>query len=269
MVKRESEIVEEDRRPGLRGRRAVQAEQTRLEILGAARRHFATKGYAATSLKEIAADAGVSVQTVYDSVGSKPDLVRRLNDLIDVEAGVGEIAMAIGTESDPAVLVAIPARVTRRIVERCDDLVRASFDGARAEPDLAPLAEEGDGDTGAAPRSLPTRLATLEALDPGLTVEAAAHTIAALSDIRVALILVDDHGFDLDHLEAWIATTTSRAVLQQRADAGGESSPPVVEVMVPRRARRRWMWERFSRFIGTGRKDDNQWQSSLPSPTSR
>jgi AcrR family transcriptional regulator len=216
VVKRESEIVEEDRRPGLRGRRAVQAEQTRLEILGAARRHFATKGYAATSLKEIAADAGVSVQTVYDSVGSKPDLVRRLNDLIDVEAGVGEIAMAIGTESDPAVLVAIPAKVTRRIVERCDDLVRASFDGARAEPDLAPLADEGGRRHRGGAQTIARRLDELKALDPGLSVEAAAHTIAALSDIRVALILVDDHGFELDHLEEWIATTTSRAVLRQR-----------------------------------------------------
>ena len=213
MVKRESEDVEQDGRSGLRGRRAVQAEQTRLEILGAARRHFAAKGYAATSLKEIAADAGVSVQTVYDSVGSKPDLVRRLNDLVDVEAGVGEIAMTIGTESDPAVLVGIPAKITRRIVERCDDLVRASFDGARAEPDLAPLTEEAGRRHRGGAKVVAGRLAALKALEPGLTVDAAANTIAALSDIRLALILIDDHGFDLDRLEEWIATTTARAVL--------------------------------------------------------
>ena len=43
----------------------------------------------------------MSVQTVYDSVGSKADLVRRLNDLIDVEARVGEIAMTIPGMTDP------------------------------------------------------------------------------------------------------------------------------------------------------------------------
>ena len=79
--------------PGPRGRRAVQAEQTRAEIVErrapAVRCHTATRR---TSVKDIAAAAGVSVQTVYDSVGSKADLVRRLNDLIDAEAGVGEIA---------------------------------------------------------------------------------------------------------------------------------------------------------------------------------
>ena len=101
---------------GLRGRRAVQAEQTRAEILGAARRQFAAKGYAAASVKEIAAEAGVSVQTVYDSVGSKADLVRQLNDLIDTEARIGEIAMTVPTETDPVALVRIQAKITRRIV---------------------------------------------------------------------------------------------------------------------------------------------------------
>ena len=128
---------------GLRGRRALQAEQTRVEILGAARRQFAAKGYAAASVKEIAAAAGVSVQTVYDSVGSKADLVRQLNDLIDTEASIGEIARAVPTETDPAALVRIQAKITRRIVERCRDIVRASYDGARAEPDLAYITEEG------------------------------------------------------------------------------------------------------------------------------
>ena len=200
---------------GFEAAAAVQAEQTRLEILGAARTHFASKGYAATSLKEIAADAGVSVQTVYDSVGSKADLVRRLNDLIDVEAGVGEIAMTIETERDPAVLVAIPAKVTRRIVERCGDLVRASFDGARSEPDLAPLTQEAGRRHRGGAQVVARRLAALKALAPGLSVEAAgAHPRRAVGYSGSRLMLIDDHGFDLDRLEEWIATTTARAVLR-------------------------------------------------------
>src|SRR5262245_36526950 len=96
-------------------RRAKQAEQTRSEIIGAARRLFASQGYAATSVKDIAREAGVSVQTLYDSVGSKADLVRRLNDLIDAEARVFEIAMTLPTENDPVVVARVPARITRRI----------------------------------------------------------------------------------------------------------------------------------------------------------
>jgi hypothetical protein len=53
----------------------------------------------------------------------------------------------------------------------------------------------------------------LNALDPQLSVEQAATTIAAVADFRVALLLIDDHGLDFDAVEAWIAATTARAVL--------------------------------------------------------
>ena len=45
--------------PSRPSRRAAQAAQTRRDVLSAARRHFAEAGYAATSLRAIAADAGV------------------------------------------------------------------------------------------------------------------------------------------------------------------------------------------------------------------
>ena len=88
-------------------RRELQAAETRRLILASARRHFAAEGYARTSLKTIAADVGVSVQTIYDSVGAKADLVRRLNDLIDEEAQVGELAGTLSSETDPRAVVSV------------------------------------------------------------------------------------------------------------------------------------------------------------------
>jgi AcrR family transcriptional regulator len=200
---------------GLRGRRAVQAEQTRAEILSAARRQFASRGYSSTSVKEIAAEAGVSVQTVYDSVGSKADLVRRLNDLIDVEAGIGEIAMRIATETDPAVIVGLPAMITRRILERCSDILRTCLDGSRAEPDLAHVLDEGGRRHRVGCRRFAERLDALGALDADLTVDEAATTIAVLVDYRVGLLMLDDHEFDLEQVERWMTDTTTRAVLRR------------------------------------------------------
>ena len=196
-------------------RRAIQAEQTRNEIIGSARRLFASHGYASTSVKDIAREAGVSVQTLYDSVGSKADLVRRLNDLIDSEARVFEIVMALPTENDPVVVAQMPAKVTRRIVERCSDILRTGIDAARAEPDLAFVIEEGGRRHRAGARAITERLATLGALDPRQSIDAAATTIAALADFRLALILLDDHGFDFDAVENWIAGMTARAVLRR------------------------------------------------------
>ena len=195
-------------------RRAIQAEQTRAEILRAAREQFVATGYAATSLKGIAAQAGVSVQTVYDSVGSKADLVRRLNDLIDEEAQIGEIAHELDAETDPVAVVGISATITCRIVERCGDIVRIGLDGARTEAGLAPIIEEGGRRHRAGARRAAERLAALDALASGVSVDDAAISIATLSDVRVAFVLLDDHGLELDAVRTWIAATAAKAVLR-------------------------------------------------------
>ncbi len=61
-------------RPYRSPRRKRQAEQTRDAILATARRLFSERGFAATPISDIAAAAGVSVPTVYASVGSKAEL---------------------------------------------------------------------------------------------------------------------------------------------------------------------------------------------------
>src|SRR4051812_48402975 len=122
-----------DQVPSLRKR---QAQLTRAEILKAARRLFAERGYPRTSVRDIAKAAGVSAQTVYDSIGSKQAVVARLNDLIDEEAGIRDIAGAAQRSTDPREVASTSARVTRSILEHCGDIVHALVTGAPAEPDL-------------------------------------------------------------------------------------------------------------------------------------
>lgn len=62
------------------GRRAA-AEQTRLRVLEVARDLFSTRGYAATSVADIALGAGVSIDTLYSSVGRKPELLLAVHDM--------------------------------------------------------------------------------------------------------------------------------------------------------------------------------------------
>ena len=56
-------------------RRQAQAAETRKLVLSAARRLFAERGYSATTMAEIAVEAGVVQQTIYDSFGSKRGLI--------------------------------------------------------------------------------------------------------------------------------------------------------------------------------------------------
>ncbi|NYG06308.1 AcrR family transcriptional regulator [Phycicoccus badiiscoriae] len=62
--------------------RAERAARTRREVLAAARELLSSQGYGATTVAQVAARAGVSVDTVYASVGRKPELVVAVIDMV-------------------------------------------------------------------------------------------------------------------------------------------------------------------------------------------
>ena len=71
--------VKPKRRYDSTGRQA-QARRNRQAILDAAQRQFLENGYAATTIAAVAAEAGVSVETVYKAFGGKSGLVRAIYD---------------------------------------------------------------------------------------------------------------------------------------------------------------------------------------------
>ena len=201
-----------DKPPTLRAR---QAQFTQREILNAARRLFAENGYSRTSVRDIAEAAGVSAQTVYDSIGAKQVIVARLNDLIDDEADVHSIVDAAMSSGDPEQVVAVQAKVIRSILENCGDIIRALVSGAEVEPELALVLEEGHRRHVDGARRAVMFLSALDVLDSSLTVEAAVDTLSATSDVSFALVLKRDYGWSLDRIESWI-TDTNRALLLRR-----------------------------------------------------
>src|SRR5689334_18658716 len=62
-------------------RRRQQAQGTRAAILVAAQELFVAKGYAGTTITEIADAAGVAVETVYAAFRNKPTLLHRAWDI--------------------------------------------------------------------------------------------------------------------------------------------------------------------------------------------
>jgi AcrR family transcriptional regulator len=192
--------------------RERRAQLTHDEILRAARRLFAEHGYARTSVRDIAKAAGVSAQTVYDSVGSKQQLVAQLNDLIDAEAGIGAIVGPDMQSDDPQVVAAISARVARSILEHCGDIIHALVTGAAAEPELAAVLAEGQRRHLAGATTVVARLREL-----GLTLpDGAVETLAAVSDVRFALVLQESYGWSLDELERWMAETSTTLLLRDQ-----------------------------------------------------
>jgi AcrR family transcriptional regulator len=192
--------------------RERQAEFTRNEILQAARRLFADRGFTRTSVRDIAQAAGVSAQTVYDSIGSKQAVVARLNDLIDSEAGIGAIVGPVAASRDPQQLAALSARITRSMLENCEDIVRALVTGAAAQPELQVVLDEGHRRHVEGARSVVGMLQDVKALSPAADAAAMSETLAAITDFRFALVLRESYGWSLDRVEEWM-TTASRGLL--------------------------------------------------------
>jgi len=192
--------------------RERRAQLTRDAVLGAARQLFAERGYARTSVRDIARAAGVSAQTVYDSVGSKQALVARLNDLIDNEAGIAAIARAAAETEDPREVVATSARITRSILEQCGDIVHALVTGAAAEPELSAVLAEGQRRHVEGVGQVVGLLGRLGALGP-IDPDDAAATLAAVTDVRSGLVLRESYGWSLDRIESWMAATCGTLLL--------------------------------------------------------
>src|SRR5260221_989763 len=107
-------------------RRQEQARRTRDRILEVGERRFLRDGYAATTIAAIAADAGVSADTIYKAFGGKPGLVRAIR----VQALEGEGPVPAEQRSD-----AVHARETdgRKIIETWGALT------AEVAPKVAPI----------------------------------------------------------------------------------------------------------------------------------
>src|SRR6478609_1325116 len=109
-------------------RRAEQAAATRGDILKAARELFVGRGYAATTIAEIARSAQVAVDTVYATVGRKPALLREV-----LETAISGSDQAVPAEQRDYVARVRAAKGARKKIET---YVAALVD---IQPRLAPV----------------------------------------------------------------------------------------------------------------------------------
>jgi AcrR family transcriptional regulator len=199
------------------------ARLTRRRIIDAAHRMLLDGGYGAMTIGALAQEAGVSVQTVYNAVGGKADVVKAVYDV--ALAGDDEpLAMmerpafrALLAERNPRRWFAHYAAFSRSIYERAGSLVSVLVAPAAAsEPDLAEFAAtiEEERATGTA------RVAELYAsrfpLRAGLTVEEAADILWTLTAPEVADRLIRGRGWTADAYEAWLATTMADSIVGSR-----------------------------------------------------
>ncbi len=199
-------------RPYRSALREEQARQTRLRIRKAARELFGTKGFAATTISEIAAAAGVSPATLYAAFDSKAGIVTAM--LEDLEEGI-DLGRRLGEmfdETDPR------AQIRRYVAAHCDlfaggrDILRAAMRAIEA-PEVAALSEQGDAHRREVIDALVRGWDEAGALRPGLSPHAAADRLWLLTTVEGFLNAVDRLGWTPNEYEAWLGDLAEAELL--------------------------------------------------------
>jgi AcrR family transcriptional regulator len=126
--------------------RRRQAEERRGAVVASAGRRFLRDGYATTTVASVAADAGVSVETVYKAFGNKAGLVRALWE--QGLAGAGPVPAesradrASASEADPRALLRRWSELSIEVAPRFAPVMLLVRAAAATDPEMASLLAE-------------------------------------------------------------------------------------------------------------------------------
>jgi AcrR family transcriptional regulator len=198
-------------------RRRQAAARTRATILDAARELFTERGYTATPMTAIAERAGVALDTVYASVGRKPELARLLIETAisgtdqAVPAEQRDYVKAIQAAPDAETKIAIYAAAITAIAPRMTAVLAIVQQAGPAEPELAALWHEITERRAANMQRFVADLATVTALriDPGQ----AADVIWATNAAELYQLLVGQRGWSPQRYQQFLSDTWRRLLL--------------------------------------------------------
>ncbi|MGS0687609.1 TetR/AcrR family transcriptional regulator [Nakamurella sp. GG22] len=193
---------------------------TERRILAAAEQLFLEHGYPATTLAMIAATAAVSKQTVYNSCGSKAQLLKRLYDvrLVGDDAPVPlaqrpEVQRMMAL-TDPRALLDSYTALGTALFERLGPLLAVIVAGATAgDPDLVALLETTDAERLIGTTGIAGRLAELGALRDGMTTEQARDIIWMMNGLPSWEMLVRRRHWRMADYQRWLSRSLADMLL--------------------------------------------------------
>lgn len=199
------------------------ARVTERRIIEAAERLFGENGYPATTMTMIAEAAGVSKQTIYNSCGPKPQLLKRLYDIRlvgdqePIPFGERPEAKALAAQTDPRALLISYGRIGGLLIQRLGPLLSLIVAGAAAgDRDLVQHLQTTDAERLIGAAGVATRLAELDALRPGMTVERARDIIWTMNSIPVWDLLTTGRGWSVQEYGEWIGSAMADLLLPTR-----------------------------------------------------
>lgn len=200
-----------DRRSYDASRRLEAARQTRRRIVDAAREALLAGGYDGMTVARLAQTAGVSPQTVYNSIGGKAEVVKAVYDVMlagdDEPVPMSERPefLAMRASTSPAAFLAAYAHISRTIYERVGPLLGVLLEGGSGgDATLRELVATIDGERRTGNGHALDQLEAMDGIPAGVG-RARLHDIVwTLTSPEVADRLIRRCGWSPADYESWL-----------------------------------------------------------------
>jgi AcrR family transcriptional regulator len=190
-------------------RRRAQAEATRRDILTAAQRLFEKQGYPATTMAQVAREAGVSLKTVYLAFATKSGLLRTLWNLL-LRGGDEDRPVAdqdwyrqVLNETDPERRLRLNAHNSTLGKQRISGILEVIRSAAPADTEIAALWERIQREYHTNQRAVIEPLGEQKQLRKGLDVDRASDILWTINHPNTWQLLVVERGWSPDAYEEW------------------------------------------------------------------
>ena len=194
-----------------------------LRVAGVAGRLVVERGYTATTMADVATEAGVSVPWLYRVFGPKPRLVKRAYDVLlvgdpdPVPPAQRPAFRALAAETVPHRVIERYAAISLDLITRVGPLAAALLSAAHSgDPELADLAVTISRERLFGATAVTNHLAGLGALDLRATREQARDVVWTLISPEVYRMLVLERGWSGQAYEQWLTSSLSAALLETR-----------------------------------------------------
>lgn len=202
-------------------RRRAQAEATRRDILDAARRMFEHQGYPATTMAQVAQEAGVALKTVYLGFETKSGLLRALWNLLlrgdDDSRPVAEQEWyrQVLDEQDPERRLRLNARNSAAGKQRLSGILEVIRSAAPADPEIGALWNRIQSEYHANQRAIVAGLERDGHLRPELDVDRASDILWTINHPSTWQLLVVDRGWTPEQYERWTGDLACTELLRR------------------------------------------------------
>lgn len=200
-------------------RREQQARRTRARIITAAARRFLACGYAAATMRSVAAEAGVALPTVELIFGTKARLLKAVIDT--AIAGDGEPVPMLArpwaaraeSMAEAAEFAAVFAQQLTESARRAAGLTLVALEAARIDEDISAVAAQLVTQREVMAAWLVDGLLRRARLRDGVDRAAAIDTVWALMDPALFCRLTGDRRWSPARFRAWFADAILRLLL--------------------------------------------------------